>query len=78
VETKGAGGGKGGAPPRLEAGWPCRRGKEEKGIHRAVEKAAGGPNAPLYLSGLVDGRAPTSCLMWQAVRVATGPLNRIP
>lgn len=26
------------SPPRPESGWPCRRGKEEKGIQRAIEK----------------------------------------
>jgi hypothetical protein len=40
VETRGLAG-KRWSPPRPEAGWPCRRGKEEKGIQRAVEKVAG-------------------------------------
>src|SRR5271168_4997981 len=64
---------------RPEAGWPCRRGKEEKGIHRGVEKAAG-DRTPLYLHQsceLADWPAPTPCRTRRAVKGFTKSLNRM-
>jgi hypothetical protein len=67
-------------PPRSEAGWPCRRGKEEKEIQRAVEKAAGDESAfiPEQSCGLAVGRAPTPCRMRRAVGGVRGPAKLDP
>jgi len=73
VETRGPAG-KRWSPPRPESRWPCKRGKEEKGIHRAVEKAGVDERTIILEQSctLADGR------MRRAVRVATGRLNQIP